>query len=55
MTVAEAKLTAKQAEERASGVRAALDERRRELEWMRGEIETHRRWLEPMRRDAEAA
>ena len=37
------------------GVRAALDERRRELEWMRGEIETHRRSLEPMRRDAEAA
>lgn len=55
VTVAEAKLTAKQAEERASGVRAALDERRRELEWMRGEIETHRRSLEPMRRDAEAA
>ena len=55
VTAAEAKLTAKQAEERAAGIRAALDERRRELEWMRGEIDAHRRSLEPLRRDAEAA
>ena len=55
VTVAEAKLTKKQAEERAAGIRAALDERRRELEWMRGEIDAHRRSLEPVRRDAEAA
>lgn len=55
VTAAEASFRAKQADERAKGIHNALDERRRELEWMRGQIETAQRELEPTRRAAEEA
>ena len=52
VTAAEASFRAKQADTRAKDIHAALDERRRELEWMRGEIEKAQRDLEPTRRAA---
>ena len=53
VVAAESSYKARQAEERASGLRSQRDERRRELEWMRGEIANAERGIEPLRRAAE--
>ena len=52
---AEASFRARQAEERAEHLRASIQEKRGELEWMRGEIDRANTQMEPLRRAAAEA